>query len=114
MPSLLDFLLRRDRRRFFAVADAIKQHVPGVQDINIATPAASTRRLDLVLDGGFTIPADQSSAGVRLILFFIALAYHPSPPKIILLEEPGEWHSSQTAGRCDGTLERNHTRRARG
>ena len=32
--------------------------------------------------------AQEASAGVRLILFFIALAYHPSPPKIILLEEP--------------------------
>jgi predicted ATPase len=42
----------------------------------------------LVLGGGFTIAADQASAGVRLILFFIALAYHPSPPKTILLEEP--------------------------
>ena len=32
--------------------------------------------------------ADQASAGVRLLLFFISLTYHPSPPKLILLEEP--------------------------
>ena len=34
------------------------------------------------------MPADRASAGVRLLLFFVALAYHPSPPKLILLEEP--------------------------
>jgi predicted ATPase len=88
VASLLDYFLRKDRPRFFDVVEAIKNQVPGVRDVNIATPGPAVRRLELVLDGGFTIPADHASAGVRLLLFFIALSHHPSPPKVILLEEP--------------------------
>lgn len=32
--------------------------------------------------------ADQGSAGVRLMLFFLGLAWHPEPPELVLLEEP--------------------------
>lgn len=31
---------------------------------------------------------NEASAGVQLLLFFVALAYHPRPPRTILLEEP--------------------------
>jgi predicted ATPase len=88
VPSLLDFLLRTDRRRFFELVEVFKTHVPGLQDIAIATPNPSQRRLDLVLEKGFRLPAQEASSGVRLLLFFIALAYHPSPPRLILVEEP--------------------------
>ncbi len=88
LPGLLDYLLRRDRRRFFEYVEVVKRHVPGLQDLEIATPQPARRRLDLVLENGFRIPADQASSGVRLMLFFVALTYHPSPPKLILLEEP--------------------------
>ena len=40
------------------------------------------------VEGGLVIPAEKASAGVRLMLFFVALAFHPDPPDIILLEEP--------------------------
>ncbi len=88
VPRLLDYLLRRDRKRFFRTVDAIRNLVPGLEDVDIATPQADKRRLDLVIENGFRIPADASSAGVRLLLVFVALAYHPSPPKTILIEEP--------------------------
>lgn len=88
VPGLLDYLLRRDRARFFGVVEKLKQHVPGLQDIEIATPHPSERRLDLVIENGFRLHAEEASAGVRLLLFFVALTYHPSPPKIILVEEP--------------------------
>jgi predicted ATPase len=88
VPGLFDYLLRRDRPRFFKLVDEVKRLVPGVQDIEITTPEPTIRRLDLVLEAGFRIPADQASPGVRLLLFFISLAYHPDPPKLILLEEP--------------------------
>jgi predicted ATPase len=88
IPGLLDYLLRRDRKRFFELVDVLRNHVPGLTDIEIATPLPQQRRLDLVLERGFRMPADQASAGVRLLIFFIALTYHPSPPKVILLEEP--------------------------
>jgi predicted ATPase len=88
LPALLDYLLRRDRERFFAFVDAMRGLVPGLKEVEIATPDPSKRRVDLVVERGLRLPADQASAGVRLLVFFVALAYHPSPPKLILLEEP--------------------------
>jgi len=88
VPALMDYLLRRDRKRFFQIVDALKQNIPGLEDIEIGTPNAATRRLDLLTENGFRFPADQASAGVRLLLFFVALAHHPRPPRTILLEEP--------------------------
>jgi predicted ATPase len=88
VPALLDYFLRRDRKRFFEIVEALKLLVPGLQDLTIATTDPGKRRLDLVVESGLSIPANQSSTGVRLLLVFVALAYHPSPPKIILLEEP--------------------------
>jgi predicted ATPase len=87
-PALLDYLLRRDRKRFFAALAAMRELVPGLEDAEIATPHPATRRLDLAIEKGLHLHANLSSSGVRLLLVFVALAYHPSPPKIILLEEP--------------------------
>jgi len=87
-PALLDHLLRRDRDRFDEFVKAMGTLVDGLQKIEIATPSKDTRRIDLVIEGGFRVPADHSSVGLRLILFFVALAYHPSPPRTILIEEP--------------------------
>jgi AAA15 family ATPase/GTPase len=88
IPALLDFFLRKDRKRFFSFVDAAIAHIPGLTDIQIATPQPNLRRVDLVVDHDFVISADQSSVGVRLMLFFLALAYHPEPPELILIEEP--------------------------
>jgi len=88
IPALLDHLLRRDRERFFAFVDAMKERIPGLEDVHVATPSAQQRRIDLKIDNGLVIQADHASVGVRLMLFFVALTYHPSPSKIILLEEP--------------------------
>jgi predicted ATPase len=88
VPSLIDYLLRRDRDRFDELVEVIKDHVPGVKNIQIATPEPALRRLDLLLENGLSLPANEASSGIRLLLFFIALTYHPSPPKIVLIEEP--------------------------
>ena len=88
VPALLDYLLRRDRKRFDLVVDALRQYIPGLDDIAIATPQPQSRRVDLVIENGLRIPASEASVGVRLMIFFVALAYHPDPPKVILLEEP--------------------------
>jgi len=88
LPVLLDYFLRRDRRRFFSTVKELNRLVPGFQDVEIATPEPAQRRLDLIIEDGLRIPADQVSAGVRLLMFFVALAHHPKPPKLILLEEP--------------------------
>jgi predicted ATPase len=88
VPALFDYLLRRDRKRFFSIVEALRQRVPGLEDIDIATPDPALRRIELVIERGLRIPADAASAGVRLLMFFVALAYHPRPPKLVLVEEP--------------------------
>ena len=88
VPTLLDHLLRCDRKRFDEYVKAMGNLVPGLENIHIRTPHPAKRRIDLVVEKGLVVPGDQTSAGVRLLLFFVALAYHPTPPKLILLEEP--------------------------
>ncbi len=70
------------------MVETLKGYIPGLEDIAIGTPDASQRLIELVIDGGFHLAAEHSSAGVRLLLFFVALAHHPHPPRTILLEEP--------------------------
>jgi len=88
VPAFLDYLLRRDRDRFFEILAALRELVRGIEDLRISTPEPAMRRVELVIENGLEIPGDDASTGVRLMLFFIALAYHPSPPKLILIEEP--------------------------
>ncbi|HLA79084.1 MAG TPA: AAA family ATPase [Vicinamibacteria bacterium] len=40
------------------------------------------------IESGFEIPGERLSTGVRLLFFFVALAHHPSPPDVVLIEEP--------------------------
>ena len=88
VAALIDHLLRNDLTRFLELRDALRRLVPGFEDIKIETPTAQTRRIDFVIEGGLRLPAQKTSAGVRLLLFFLALVHHPNPPSIILLEEP--------------------------
>lgn len=88
VPALLDYFLRRDRKRFADTLNVLKRLIPGLEELEIATPNRDIRRVDLVTDNGYRFPADRASAGVRLLLFFVALAYHPNAPKTILIEEP--------------------------
>lgn len=89
LSTLLDYFLRKDRDRFFAVVNAMKELVPGLADIRVPVPPdPSQRALEFVLQDSSRLPGDEVSEGVRLILFFVALAHHPSPPKLVLIEEP--------------------------
>jgi predicted ATPase len=88
IPALFDYFLRRDRDRFFAVLDALREAVPGLKDVQISTPEPHLRRLELVIDDNLRFHASFASVGVKIIIFFLALTYHPKPPKTILLEEP--------------------------
>ncbi|MCH7872609.1 MAG: AAA family ATPase, partial [Planctomycetes bacterium] len=88
IPALLDHLLRRDRGRFDSFVETMRHLVAGLEKIEIATHDASTRRIDRSIEDGLRMPADRASVGVRLLLFFVAMAYHPKPPKLMLIEEP--------------------------
>jgi predicted ATPase len=88
LPALVDYLLRRDRKRFDAYLAAARELIRGLQDFEIVTRHPARRQLDLIIENAFHLEGPQASSGVRLLLFFIALAYHPAPPRLILLEEP--------------------------
>lgn len=88
LPALLDFTLRHDRRRFEAYHAELKAVIPGFDDLIVATPKPETRRIELKLEQGLELPAENVSVGVRAMMFYLALAYHPKPPDVILIEEP--------------------------
>ena len=88
VPALFDFLLRKDRKRFFDAERMLKEFIPGLDSLDVSTPASDSRRIDLVVDGGLRVAPESVSSGVRLLLFFVALAFHPNAPDLILVEEP--------------------------
>lgn len=88
IPALIDYFIRKDRPRFDAFVKAMRERVPGLEDINVDTPDASSRVVEVKVDGGRPMQGNLLSAGVRLMFFFVALAHHPQLPKIILIEEP--------------------------
>jgi predicted ATPase len=88
VASLVDWMLRKDRPRFDRFVRTVVEQVPGVVDIGVETPNAAWRELQLKLEAGYWLAAEQASAGVRLLLFFVALVHHPEPPELVLLEEP--------------------------
>jgi len=88
VAAMVDFMLRRSRDRFDAMLTEARELIPGLQSLNVSTPEAQSRRLDLVMEDGWELPADYASSGVRLLLFFLVLVHRPDPPKTILIEEP--------------------------
>jgi len=88
VAGMIDYLLRRDEERFASIRSSLSSLVPGVTSLKIATPDPSSRRVDFVFGKNLTLPAESTSTGVRLLLFFLTLAYHPQPPRLVLVEEP--------------------------
>lgn len=86
--SLYDYLYRLDHERFDAIEAAARNLIPGLQKIQVAQPHADRRRLDLIIEGGLKLRGEHVSVGLRLLLFFLVLSYHPTPPKTIVIEEP--------------------------
>lgn len=88
LAAVLDYMLRNHRKRFLDLLNALGNLIPGFEDLNIATPEPASRHIEVVLDNGIQLSGNSLSAGVRHLIFFATLAYHPSPPSLILIEEP--------------------------
>lgn len=88
LAAYFDYLLRKDRRRFDTISQVLREYVQGLEEILIDTPSADSRSITVAIDGGFVLPGDRLSTGVRLLMFFVALAYHVKPPALVLIEEP--------------------------
>ncbi len=88
LAALLDHIMRRGEKGLGEVSAALRRLIPGLERVTIGTPSKDTRQIDLVIEGGLHIPGGHASVGVKLLFFFVALAYHPAPAKLILIEEP--------------------------
>jgi len=88
LSALLDFMLRNDRKRFDGVVATLRELVPGFEDLLVPTPDPTTRHIRAVLDDGLQLPGESLSVGLRHLIFFVTLAYHPRAPEVILIEEP--------------------------
>jgi predicted ATPase len=88
LAGFMDYLLRKERRCFDQIQKALQELVPGLKEIHIDTPKPATRALSFVIEDGFRIEGRCISTGVRTLVFFVALAHHPNPPDVVLLEEP--------------------------
>jgi predicted ATPase len=88
LGAFLDYLLRKDRKRYDQIQHSLRQLVPGLEEVVISTPSSDSRAVTLVIEKGYEIPGDRLSTGVRMLFFFVALAHHPDPPDVVLIEEP--------------------------
>ena len=62
VAAMIDYMLRRSRERFDAMEKEARLLIPGLQSINISTPKAQIRQLNLVMEDGFEMPAGYASA----------------------------------------------------
>ena len=89
VAAVYDFMLRNYYKEHFEpINQMLRKLIPGFESILIATPEPAERELYLLLEGGLRLPAREASTGVRLMLTFAALVHHPTPPRVVLLEEP--------------------------
>lgn len=88
VPATLDSLYRRDHRRFEQIVAALRQLIADVDRLHIFTPSAQERGIEVALSDGSVLAGEELSAGIKLLLFFLTLAHHPTPPKLVMLEEP--------------------------
>jgi predicted ATPase len=104
LPSLLDDLLGYDPNIFLHLSHEFCTFFPQFSRVRIEAEPAVDRRYDetgihststatgkgiyFETAGGETVRAQQASDGAILFLGFLALAYLPKPPKLLLIEEP--------------------------
>lgn len=91
VAAVLDRLIRQWRKhpeRLQQLVQTLRDLVPGLEDIDVKNPTRDLRKVVLQIDGGLEIPAEECSAGLRMLLFFVTLAHLPDPPRVVLIEEP--------------------------
>ena len=104
LPTLLDDISGYDPETFIALKNEFCKYFPEFRTIHLQTEQAATRThqaLGLYQSGiapgkgvyfetqaGATVRAQQASDGAILFLGFLSLFYLPTPPKVLLIEEP--------------------------
>lgn len=118
VATFLDYLLGNDREAFDALENELREAIPAVKSILLkplnfrARDAqgqqvlASGKVLAFRLQGGHEINASQASSGLLLFLTYLCILYTPSPPRILLLEEPENGIHPRQLERVAGLLRR--------
>jgi predicted ATPase len=104
LPTLLDDILGHEPERFIALRNEFRTYFPEFQTIHLETVQAATRAVQapgfyssgmangkgicFETQSGALVRAQQASDGAILFLGFLALFHLPSPPKVLLIEEP--------------------------
>ncbi len=104
LSTVLDDILGHNAERFIQLSNEFCEFFPEFRRVRIQTEMASQRSYEVTglhgsgratgkgiyfeLRGGEAIRAQQASDGAVLFLGFLALFYLPTPPRILLIEEP--------------------------
>ncbi|QDS90064.1 recombination protein F [Rosistilla ulvae] len=105
LPTMLDDLLGESRERFGELERKFCAQFSGVKGLQLKQEQAfdspvddpeqtltlkpgNGKQLYFLLENGSEIPAPQAAEGMLYTLAYLAIAYLPKPPKILLVEEP--------------------------
>ena len=105
LARYLDELLGQDRERFAALERGFTRLFPSVRSIKLIPESgfrtvpdsphqvpvlgkAEGKGLSFEMNGGLMVNASQSSDGMLLVLAYLALLHSPTPPRVLLIEEP--------------------------
>jgi hypothetical protein len=104
LPTLLDDILGNDPEKFICLSNQFCKYFREFRRVRIETETASHRTYQpsglhastqatgkgiyFETENGGTIRAQQASDGAILFLGFLSLLYLPTPPKVLLIEEP--------------------------
>lgn len=89
LAGALDQLRDRAPERFEELNGELRRWLPEFDRVLFDTPDTGTRLLQLrTRHGGHVINSDQLSQGTLLAVAMLTLAYQPTPPSVVCLEEP--------------------------
>jgi predicted ATPase len=89
LSVVLELLRDDEPERFEALNKEVARWLPEYDRIILHTPAPGQKAFSLrTRKGGHKIPAAQLSQGTLLALAVLTLAYLPTPPSLVALEEP--------------------------
>jgi predicted ATPase len=99
LPVFLDDIIRRDREAFFAMEKAFYGRFPAYKRMELHRRRVGQKDglcLAFKTSHGEELSPTAVSDGVMLVLAFLGICYHPSPPCILEIEEPenGVHHAS--------------------
>lgn len=89
LAAVLDGMRDEAPERFRIIEDQIGEWLPEFDKILFDRPKEGHKSVALrTREGQYKVPASDLSQGTLIALALLTLAYHPTPPSLIALEEP--------------------------